>query len=486
MKEFFRSDKLKPVREFMLTGRYMVLLFAVAALFSSMEWNVAGVLVLACIIGITLVICDDILTTFMPFMLLCLVGAKCYNSFSTFIQYKALGVVLAICLILHFYFYHKKLDFSGSLTIPMSLVSITVILGGIGFISAKEYFSPLSLFYIATLGFAMVLIYAMFKAYLTTDHDYSLIQKITLIMVLSGCFASFVLVMFYFININEVLTTHDLLFMQWRNNYSTFLMLSIPFAFLLGHKKPYAIMLGFFFYFCILLTGSRGGLVFGAIEMLMCCILFILYDKRRRLTYIAICVCLVFALMIFSREFFSFFNSTLDRLLSAINNVLLGEHQEVRFFQYQRGIQDFLSSPIVGTGIGYMGNQDVYQAADFAIGWYHCEPIQIAASFGTLGIITYSYQFIARLVLLWRKPTMFNMTVFLSYISLELMSLVNPGIFSPIPYLLIVTMFFAIVENCNGGEYQHKIRLRSKKVKEKEKAIKKEKEKENALASAKA
>ena len=61
------------------------------------------------------------------------------------------------------------------------------------------------------------------------------------------------------------------------------------------------------------------------------------------------------------------------------------------------------------------------------------------------------------MILLWKKPTMFNMTVFLSYVSLELMSLVNPGIFSPIPYLLIVTMFFAIVERCNEGEPQETI-----------------------------
>ena len=467
MKEFFRSEKLKPIRDFMISGHYMLLLFAIAALFSTLEWNVSGVLVFAVIIGGTLVLCDDLLATFMPFMLLCLVAAKCYNSFSIFIQYKFLGIVLVACLLFHFIMYAKKLDWKGSLTLPMSLVSLAVLLGGVGFISAKEYFSPLSLFYILALGFGMVFLYVLFKSYLVVHDVYSLLSKITEIMVLSGTFASFVLVMFYLVHLNEVLATHDLLFMQWRNNYSTFLMLSIPFAFFLGHKKPYAIMLGFFFYFCILLTGSRGGMVFGAIEIFMCCILFILYDKRRRLTYIAICLCILFALLIFSREFFSFFNSTFDRLLSAINGILVGEQQEVRYFQYQRGIEDFLSSPVFGTGIGYMGNQDVYTNADFAIGWYHCEPIQIAASFGCVGIVAYTYQFIQRLILLWKKPTMFNMTVFLSYISLELMSLVNPGIFSPIPYLLIVTLFFAIVENCNGGEKQSKIHLSHHKRKKK-------------------
>lgn len=450
-------EKLERVRELMITGRYMMLLFTVTAVFAIFEWNVLGVLVLACIVGVTLVICDDLLATFMPFMLVCLVASKCYNSYSIFIQYVPLGIVLIVCLILHFVLYRKKLSFKGSLTGSMLFVSVAVTLGGIGFISKEEYFSGVSLFNIFALGFGMVLLYGIFYTHLNVRKSYSLIEKVTLIMVISGCFASLVTIAFYMVNINEVLETRTLLYMQWRNNYSTFLMLCIPFAFLRGNKQPYSIVLGFVFYFCILLTGSRGGLVFGAVEMLMCCALFILYDRRRRLTYITICVCIVFALLIFSSEFISFFGSTIDRLLSAINGVLIGEQQEVRYYQYMRGIGDFLKHPIFGTGIGYMGNRDVYAGADFSIAWYHCSPIQIAASFGIVGIAAYSYQFIRRMILLWKKPTMFNMTVFLSYVSLELMSLVNPGIFSPIPYLLIVTMFFAIVERCNEGEPQETI-----------------------------
>ncbi len=457
MKQILHSPQIEKLRGFMMTGRYMMVLFVLAALFSTFEWNVLGVLVFACIIGFTLVVCDDLLATFMPFMFTCLIAAKCYNSYNVFIQYKPLGFILIACILLHFVFYRKKPSFKGRLLVPMLLVSASVLLGGVGFISKEEYFSGVSIFYMLSLGIGMVVLYVLFYTHLTVRKDYSMIDKISLIMVIAGCFASFVTVSFYLIHINEVIETHDLLFMQWRNNYSTFFMLCIPFAFLRGTKKPYSIMLGFFFFFCILLTGSRGGLVFGAIEMLMCCTLFILYDKRRRLTYIAICGFLAFAVLIYSREFFSFFGSTFDRLLSAINGVLIGEQQEVRYYQYMRGIDDFFNNPIFGTGIGYMGNRDVYAGADFSIAWYHCEPIQIAASFGVLGIVTYLYQFVMRLILMWKKPTMFNMTVFLSYISLELMSLVNPGIFSPIPYLLIVTMLFAIVERCNTGEVQQAI-----------------------------
>lgn len=454
MNQLLNASWLQKLRGFVLTGRCMIAQFILASLFTIFDRDVWGVLVFACIVGFILVTCEDLLSTFMPFMLICLMGAKCYNSYSIFIQYVPLGVILIGCILLHFILYWKKPNFSGKLLMPMLLVSVAVALGGVGFIKKEEYFSPVSVFYMLSLGIGMAALYVLFYTHIRARREYSLIDKITLIMVVAGCFAAFVTVSFYLIHINEVLETHDLLFMQWRNNYSTIFMLCIPFAFLRGHKQPYSIMLGFFFFFCILLTGSRGGLVFGAVEMLMCCTLFILYDKRRRLTYIGICLCLMFAVMVFSSEFFTFFGSTLDRLLSAVNGVLVGQQQEVRYYQYMRGIEDFLNNPILGTGIGYMGNRDVYAGADFSIAWYHCSPIQIAASFGILGIAMYAYQFIRRLILMWKRPTMFNMTVFLSYVSLELMSFVNPGIFSPIPYLLIVTMFFAIVERCNDGEAQ--------------------------------
>jgi hypothetical protein len=147
----------------------------------------------------------------------------------------------------------------------------------------------------------------------------------------------------------------------------------------------------------------------------------------------------------------------------------MGESTEVRAAHYARGINDFLTHPIFGTGLGYMGNRDVHASVDFALCWYHCAPIQVCASFGIVGIITYSYQFIKRNMLIWRKATLFNMTIFLSYISLEMMSLVNPGIFCPIPYLLYVTLFMVLVEKCDG-EFQEKIIVRKKKKINEEKA----------------
>jgi hypothetical protein len=40
--------------------------------------------------------------------------------------------------------------------------------------------------------------------------------------------------------------------------------------------------------------------------------------------------------------------------------------------------------------------------------------------------------------------------MFISYIGLELMSLVNPGIFAPFPYLFLITLYFVMMERCNN------------------------------------
>ena len=37
------------------------------------------------------------------------------------------------------------------------------------------------------------------------------------------------------------------------------------------------------------------------------------------------------------------------------------------------------------------------------------------------------------------------------------MSLVNPGILCPMPYLLLITIFMIVVEKCDEGEVQEKI-----------------------------
>lgn len=477
MEMIFKSEKslknLEKLRAFLLSERWMAILFCLAGVFTSLsayfpdkQYEVIGTIVFAYIVGFCICISNDIMAGLAPFSLTSLVAIKCYDSFDVFMGYIWYMVPIVFLLLFHLIAYRRRLTTKGSQFKPILFVSIAILLGGIGFITAKEYFAPTSLYHMVGLGVGMLFLYAYFYSHLDAKRNYSLIDFVTKVMVLTGCFASFMVVSYYLININEVIDRSGLLYIQWRNNCSTVLMITIPFAFFLANKKSYATVFGFFFYFALLLTGSRGGMLFGSIEIVMCIVMYMLYDRRRKLAYAIICACILFGFLAFAPQITSFLGYTLDRLFSALNDFLVGEQNEVRVRHFARGIQDFLNHPIFGTGLGYMGNRDVHASKEFALCWYHCAPIQVAASFGLVGIGTYLYQFIKRNLLIWKKPTLFNMTIFLSYISLEMMSLVNPGVFCPMPYLLYVTLFMVVVEKCNG-EYQEKLSTgRKKKIKE--------------------
>ena len=470
----FKSEKaqnrIQELRSFLVSDRWMAVLFCLAgiisvagAYFPKEKLEIPGTVLFAYIVGFTLVISDDLMASLIPFMFTYLTAIKCYDSFNAFMEYKWFVIPLILMILFHVIVYHKPLTAKGTQFKPMVFVSISILLGGLGFISPKEYFAPTSIYHMLGLGFGMVLIYSYFYSHISVRKDYSLLHMLTKIMVITGGFASFMVISYYLIRINDVIDTGGLLYMQWRNNCSTILMITMPFAFLRANKKSYATVFGFIFYLAIILTGSRGGMVFGSVEIVMCIVMYMLYDRRRRLAYVIICLCLAFGILAFSPQITEFLGYTLDRLFSAVNDFLMGEQNEVRAIHYARGINDFLNHPLLGTGLGYMGNRDVHASKEFALCWYHCEPIQIAASFGAVGIVAFVYQFIRRNMLIWRKATLFNMTVFISYISLEMMSLVNPGILCPLPYLLLITLFMVAVEKCDDGEYQEKIYVRKKR-----------------------
>lgn len=480
MEKIFKSEKslkkLETIRAFLLSDKWMAVLFCLAGIITSLaaffpgkNVEVIGTIIFCYILGFCICLSDDIMAGLTPFSLTSMVAIKCYDSFDIFMGYIWYLIPLAGFVLFHLIAYRKKLTTKGTQFKPILFVSTAILLGGLGFITTQEYFAPTSLYHMFGLGFAMLFVYAYFYAHIEVKRNYSLIDYITKVMVLTGCFAAFMVISYYIININEVIDRSGLLFIQWRNNCSTILMITIPFAFFMANKKSYATVLGFVLYFAILLTGSRGGMVFGSVEIVMCIVMYMLYDKRRRLAYVIICACILFGFLAFAPQITEFLGYTLDRLFNAVNEFLMGESTEVRAAHYARGINDFLTHPIFGTGLGYMGNRDVHASKEFALCWYHCAPIQVCASFGVVGIIAFSYQFIKRQMLIWRKATLFNMTIFLSYISLEMMSLVNPGIFCPIPYLLYVTLFMVLVEKCDG-EFQEKIIVRKKKKINEEKA----------------
>jgi hypothetical protein len=315
-----------------------------------------------------------------------IVAIRCYNSLEAFINISWLIIPLIVVLIFNLVVYGVKFSSKASQFKPMMFVSFSVILGGLGFISAEEYFAGASVYHMLGMGFGMVILYCFFYARIDINKDFSLLDRLTKLMVVIGLLGSLLILVHYPFNIDLVIEKGGIFFIRWRNNLSTILMIAMPFAFFLASKKPYAILFGFIFYLGMLFSGSRGGMLFGAIELAMCLVIFFLYDRKRRLSYIIVCVCIGFSLLVFLPTFIQFFSNTFNRLLKVLNQFLIGgyENPETRVKHYARGIEDFLNQPIFGTGLGYMGNRDIFKNKPGSLCWYHCEPIQIAASFGVV------------------------------------------------------------------------------------------------------
>ena len=438
---------LDKIRVFLMSEVFMAITFIVAALITIFKLEIYGAIAFVTLISLLLIICDDVIVTTFPFMLVCCFAAKCKNSFDIFIQFWWLAVLIVFAFIFHFVAYKKSKDYNsiGKNFWAILVVSIAVTLGGVGIISAKEYFAGVSLFYIVGLGFGMLFAYWLMHASFKPSDKYVFSDRFSKIMVATALFGCFMIIHHYIINMESFLANPRILQFQWRNNLSTMLMIAMPFTFYLSSKKSPYLFVGILSYGCMLLSGSRGGMLFGGVEFLMCIIVLIIVDARKRKLNIGIFGTL-FAIGLIS------LGSLEDLLQKTLERFVAFKENKIRLGLFERAIEDFHSNPVFGRGLGYFGNRDIHKSVKFALCWYHSTPFQIIGSFGVAGILAYLYQYFVRIkTFMTNRKSFFNITVFLSYVAVEMMSLVNPGVFTPI-YLLIVTMLFVVIEKCTTQE----------------------------------
>jgi hypothetical protein len=293
------------------------------------------------------------------------------------------------------------------------------------------------------LGFGTLLFYLWLSGAISADKDGRLERFITDLMLTLGLLAAFMVFHQYLSHLPRLMLKPELLAFQWRNNASTILMLALPFPFYKAFKQPLFLLTGLLMYLALLLSGSRGGMLFGTVELGMCVLFVLLADKKRRLIYLGGVVLAAAAVVLCVPLLVPFFRPVTARFLQSVFN---GE-EEVRLQLYKRAIQDFLAHPALGVGLGWMGNRDPHPSKEFALCWYHCAPLQIIGSMGVVGALAYLYQYIVRVKIFLRRPaTKFRLTLFLAWAGLEMMSLVNPGVFAPVPYLLILTILLVVAE----------------------------------------
>lgn len=394
---------------------------------------VAACMVLALCIGMAVFRRSRFLT--LPFFLLSLLLIFCYDSYDVFIRYVWLAPVVLVALTMHLVRLRPKFR-RGASFLPLCAVALATLLGGVGSVSAAEYFSPMALYYCLGLGPALVGVYLILKNEIVSDRDRA---ELLLDLAAFGLTATAVVLLYRLFQLPEILATGTLPLIQWSNNISTILMLTVPAVFALSGKHLAWIGAGFAGVAAAMLSGSRGGILLMPFVAVAC--LFWLWQRERgeafvRRMWMQYFFCLSLLVLI----------AMAALALTGWLDFALPEKNEARWQLFFRSFEDFAANPLFGKGLCYAGNADLYQSKQGGMNWYHMFLPQIVGSLGICGILAWGWQLYTRVKLSFRARNTPEFAFAFCYFGLLLMSQVNPGEFCPLPYAFCAVLCFVALE----------------------------------------
>ena len=437
------------------SGTVTAVLFLLALLFVWFKWYVAGAVVFVLIASAELALCSDLSVPALPLLLLSCIVLPCYDSYDTFIRYAWVVPIFLIAFVYNLIVFREKMKI-GRTFFGQVAVTVALMLGGTGFIAREDLLSPMSLFYVLTLGAGMVLIYLLLRSRFARFNVYGIFGRIAPAMYLVGILCC-VIILLYTVRDNPVEPVfpdrifYNLHHAEYKpsNNLSTMLMLAMPFPVWYALKQhPVHVVSCFVFFAAIVTGGSRAGVILGGVELVLCFLLWMRYCGT------------------ISKKVGSFFGPILILLGLIGTHWFLTNHPgfgvvnegEFRLNAIEIAIREFREHPVFGIGLRNHALDEIYQPKKGALCWFHMYFPQIFASMGLFGFFSYLLQMILRATLIFRrKKGPVRSTLGLSYIGLFLMSQLNPGEFCPFPYALMAVAIFVMLEQLEETERQARL-----------------------------
>lgn len=342
----------------------------------------------------------------------------------------------------------------------MPAVAAALFLGGVGSLEADVYFSGTSLYHMAGLGLLPIAVYLVVK---TSDdgrgRTYDVGDKACAAMYVCAVFLSYAVVRVFILH-PEVLritagNTDQFSYMQWRNTAANLTVMLLPAVFYYARRHhPIHLLSACAIYGISVMTGSRGALVIGFLCMVAGAVYFLYRRPRAWVWIVSAAAALVVLCLLFWQPLYSFVSRFIRlRILAGDDGYSILEESRVRLFL--RGVQDFLGHPLNGTGLAYRGNEDIAPVpVGMRIPWYHCAPVQVIGSLGLLGVAAYGYQLYLRLRLIVRgEKNAYTVALAVSYIALLVYSLIDPGLFSPLPFAVLGTLLIVLLESAASQKH---------------------------------
>ena len=378
-----------------------------------------------------------------PLLLLNAIALRTAGETTILLKHVWLAVPAVLAVILHFVIYHRRMTVGKSFY-PLLAVSAALLLGGVGVISPEEYFNVgASLYYILFLGLGMILFYLWMRNYMFSTPSYDLKERMLEILYFLGVFCAFSMIEK---GIRMYLSAGELLPYMWSNDICEMMLFALPIPFYYARRHFAHFFVPFLFYIAMIPTLSISALAVGAVLLLLGMIYCWVYLPKGRVLYIFVVLFGVLAgvSLLYMKGILSF-----DLFWSFV-----ATEENGRGDLFLSAWQGFLRSPLVGVGIGYGAGSAEFMGTR----WIHNWVLQIMGSMGVVGMLAYGYQTVIRARLIFKNTNPFRMMLGLSYASVFLISMLQPGEFCPMPYELLAVCIFAVLE-ITENEQEERISL---------------------------
>ena len=221
------------------------------------------------------------------------------------------------------------------------------------------------------------------------------------------------------------------------NNVACMVAMCLPGPFYFAVKNRHGwlyCIFGNLYFLSLLLTQSRGGILFGTVVYLACAITVMVRSKRmQRVWNMLVFTAMLFAILL---SFFLLFDRVSELFASLIQ---AGADDANRFEIYEKCWNRFLEYPAFGAGFYRTPGALLYQngmiVADAPEGAFfppraHNTVFQLLATGGAVGLALYLYHRAETLISLFKKPSLEKTMIFYSMMALLLTSLLDCNFFN--------------------------------------------------------
>ena len=455
--KFEKSPKyekfISKLDKFLYSDYYLLVIAAIIFLFWNIGYyarfvEVAGLIIIVLLASFILVVKDD-LTLVLPiiFMVAAIFPVE-INPMAYGLA--VLGLIpLPIALVYHLVHYYRGFKIHKYF-FPQLAVSIALIFGGIGTIDAIGYKN--GLVWVLLLGIAILALYFLFSNYCKPKKDFDVKKFMAKMFMYTAMLIVLEVIVFYLRDPSRIKDIDERVSLGWciGNNFASILALLIPGTCYLAVKSKYSWLYTLLLamqYIAIVLSLSRGGILFALIALPFLLIAMIYYAKayRKGIVITIVTLIVIFAILIGATWEYSskLFSTIIHHSFDAEGKVVTNGRNQL----YTEAWNCFKSNPIFGVGLGYAGPN--YNGGTLGFYFFHSTLFQILACMGLVGIAAYVYNYIVRFRIICKKDV-FNVFILLGMITFEAYAMIDTGTFVPMPSMIMVTVTVVMLEIINA------------------------------------